>query len=153
MSRFCLAIVLALTCFACSPYATYVDLDATRPPAGLVLNVSAVRETKDGLDVDLELINESGQPFRYRGYSQAQPVFSYQYLTDKAWTQPILVMCGTGLTEVEIGPRERVSLNAKAYAKNRLQRIRIGVPAIDAGYAVWSPIIDPATLRTGPPRS
>ena len=152
MTRASAALLFALTCFACtSSYHNYTDFGSGSPAAGMALNVTAVRETKDGLEVDLELINESERPFRYHGYSQTQPVFSHQYLTDKAWIRPILVMCGTGLMDVEIGPRERVNLQATAYTKNRLQRLRIGIVSNDG--AVWSPVIDPATLKAGPPRS
>ena len=152
MQRIVLSILILLSVSGCG--GSYMDLDAgTQPPPGMSLSVLELRESEHGLDVELILRNDSTVPLTYSGYSLSQPVFSHQYLTRVAWVSPVYLLCGTGLQEVSLRPGEQVKVMARAYAPNRLQRLRIGIASATDRYVVWSPIIDPATRRVGVDRA
>ena len=147
----CLFVLMLPWFLACG--GSYVDLGTgSSAPEGMSLSVVAVRPSEDGVDIDLRLENESEADLSYSGYSPSQPVVTYQYLTDAAWVQPIHLICGTGLQEATLRKGEHVAFVAKAYAPNRLRRLRVGVASTTGKYVVWSPVIDPATLRAGEPK-
>lgn len=121
----------------------------TKPPAGLVIDILEVRETRDGLQVVVEVRNDSSVEFVYRGADATRPVWSYQHLTERAWIHEVRISCGYGLGPLSLRPGARIRAVATLLPRNRLQRMRIGIHEYDYEYTLWSPVIDPATRKAG----
>jgi len=149
MQQVAVVLLTASLIVGCRP--SYIDVGAgAKPPEGLVISVVAVRPAGRGeLEIELEIRNASARPFSYTGYSTAQPVFVYEYLSDVAWVRPVYLMCGYGLQTVTLAPGDSISTTARVYARNRLQRLRVGIRSVDHDFVLWSTVIDPVTLKAG----
>ena len=147
----CVLTMLAFTMLAGCRH-TYIDAGAgTKAPAGMELTVLDIVDAERGIRVKLLLRNGSAQPLAYRGYSVSQPIFRYEYLTNAAWARPVLLMCGYEVRTVSLPPGQEVTVTTDVGISNRLQRVRIGIPSESETFTIWSPMIDPATLRAGAP--
>ena len=116
------------------------------PPGGLELRVAQItREPK----VRLVLSNHSNQPFVYQGWSPDSPVFLYDFSIGVARIPSQLVGCGMGIAPRTVLPGETLDIVTSVPVSLRTGRTRIGIPAADDRFVVWSPVIDVVTRTLG----
>ena len=126
------AALSTIALFACGP--TYAE---TITNTGNSYSLAAIHKHESGALV-FELLNGSEKPIRYIGNDSGRPTFVVEVWSDGAWVRRrVGFICGVGLGEKEIAPKESVSFDVHVPEG----KSRVGLQIWAAGYGridIWS---------------